>query len=692
MKIPTSLLTLFVISTQLFAQQKPQLGNPKGPTFPIKVKTSLNDQLNSERNTQAWKQQSLRKTPGEVFYEWNFDNDFEGWYQDSINVPSGRPEGYNWTLETDTTLNSGNFGEQRFLSRTQKGFVALEVGEQSMKVGGMPGTQNVWAAFVSPKIDLTETKDNLNDLVLRFHNVFRHCCSASNTIHLQISYDGGNSFLPSNSINLIATEGIGRNEAMDGGNLTQIDLGSDYLYGQADLSNIVFRFLWDGDFDGNNQASDYYYWGIDDLAILNVPDHDIMIDAAFPGNPVDAYDFYKIPQPFIENFYMAARVKNFGTKPTRFRLYTSIKKKNTNEVQVDSTEKFLIAPGESRFFDIQTFTDYVSIGDYKGKWETTFYIKTDRSTPDAFVNALDTFKIPEIEITENILSMAAPWKGETMITQRDFGGTPIPLHALQTVRLPGGVDSAKLTGIAVALHDTIIGNPDSKITVPNELDFFVRTNSGLFDTLPDAFYTNAGEAEYTGKIKLDPSNRERRLSQSTELLPTFIRGDIFNINTDEEFMVITNSDPTYVEVIPSDFINYCVNPGDEDFSSFIYGPYSQGNASYHPARNTFLFELEFESFATSVHELSNSFFALSQNSPNPFNGTTEISYNLQTAGNVSFRVMDITGKVVENRAAERVSAGKHNITVDASNYNSGIYFYTLTVDGESLTKKMLVNK
>ena len=85
-------------------------------------------------------------------------------------------------------------------------------------------------------------------------------------------------------------------------------------------------------------------------------------------------------------------------------------------------------------------------------------------------------------------------------------------------------------------------------------------------------------------------------------------------------------------------------------------------------------------------------FSLGQNVPNPFNGTSTINYNLVDASNVTLSVYDLTGKQVFTTGSKVETAGAHAVTIDAANFNAGIYYYTLNVDGQSLTKKMIVTK
>jgi hypothetical protein len=85
-------------------------------------------------------------------------------------------------------------------------------------------------------------------------------------------------------------------------------------------------------------------------------------------------------------------------------------------------------------------------------------------------------------------------------------------------------------------------------------------------------------------------------------------------------------------------------------------------------------------------------FSLSQNYPNPFNPTTNIKY--QIAGNsfVTLKVFNTLGKEVATLVNEKISAGYYEVTFDATNYPTGVYFYKLTADNFTETKKLIFIK
>jgi hypothetical protein len=85
-------------------------------------------------------------------------------------------------------------------------------------------------------------------------------------------------------------------------------------------------------------------------------------------------------------------------------------------------------------------------------------------------------------------------------------------------------------------------------------------------------------------------------------------------------------------------------------------------------------------------------YELSQNYPNPFNPSTIINYQLPKSGYVSLIVFDVLGNEVAKLVEENKQSGKYEVTFDAPNLPSGVYFYTLSTGEFVSTKKMLLIK
>jgi Secretion system C-terminal sorting domain len=85
-------------------------------------------------------------------------------------------------------------------------------------------------------------------------------------------------------------------------------------------------------------------------------------------------------------------------------------------------------------------------------------------------------------------------------------------------------------------------------------------------------------------------------------------------------------------------------------------------------------------------------FELSQNYPNPFNPSTTIKFSLPTTSSVNLSVYNILGEKVITLLDETKEAGVHTINFNASELNSGIYFYKLETVNFLSVKKMSLLK
>ena len=81
-------------------------------------------------------------------------------------------------------------------------------------------------------------------------------------------------------------------------------------------------------------------------------------------------------------------------------------------------------------------------------------------------------------------------------------------------------------------------------------------------------------------------------------------------------------------------------------------------------------------------------FALSQNYPNPFNPETRIDYTLPEQQNVSLRVYNILGEMVQELLNEIKPPGSYSVTFNSLNLPSGIYIYRIQTESFAINKKM----
>jgi hypothetical protein len=85
-------------------------------------------------------------------------------------------------------------------------------------------------------------------------------------------------------------------------------------------------------------------------------------------------------------------------------------------------------------------------------------------------------------------------------------------------------------------------------------------------------------------------------------------------------------------------------------------------------------------------------FSLSQNYPNPFNPSTSIKYQVASIKHIKLVVFDILGKEIAILVNEKQTPGTYEVNWDASAFPSGVYFYKLSTDDFTETKKMVLIK
>jgi endonuclease I len=117
-------------------------------------------------------------------------------------------------------------------------------------------------------------------------------------------------------------------------------------------------------------------------------------------------------------------------------------------------------------------------------------------------------------------------------------------------------------------------------------------------------------------------------------------------------------------------------------------------------RNPFVDRPEFVSrmFMTSdVDDAAVLQFVLAQNAPNPFAGTTTISFTLPQREEVELAIYDIGGRLIRSLASGAQTPGSHQVAWDGRDaagraVGPGVYFYSLEAGALADQKRMLLLK
>ncbi len=109
----------------------------------------------------------------------------------------------------------------------------------------------------------------------------------------------------------------------------------------------------------------------------------------------------------------------------------------------------------------------------------------------------------------------------------------------------------------------------------------------------------------------------------------------------------------------------------------------------------FFDDIEVSRVPTAVNtrgDFSKPEFRLHPNYPNPFNPTTHIVFELPQPGQVKLEVFNIHGQQVAALVDGLLQAGQHTVKWNASEASSGVYYYTLTTETQTSSRKMILLK
>ena len=112
-----------------------------------------------------------------------------------------------------------------------------------------------------------------------------------------------------------------------------------------------------------------------------------------------------------------------------------------------------------------------------------------------------------------------------------------------------------------------------------------------------------------------------------------------------------------------------------------------------PTINSFIYSPVLKDFVLGVDD-NNSIqanFEVGDCFPNPTTSITKIQFTLSGNNNVNFYLNNMLGQTVDKRELGSFSPGTHYFTIDASVFNSGVYFYTIESLGKQITKKLIIN-
>ena len=442
----------------------------------------------------------------------------------------------------------------------------------------------------------------------------------------------------------------------------------------VDPSNVTIRFKWDGAMNGGNLNYIDYGWFVDNVKIIEGYTDNILHESMYLGDIVQSYEYTKIPQTQGGMLTVQSALGNLGSNlPSNVVANVTVTDALSANIFTGSggTLSGALATGDQDTLTYVTTLDLSTLA--IGVYTVTATIESDVIDQDLTNDVL----VKTFEITDNIyshfnanaLGLTPRNPGQPSYDQGDpyteyeFGA----IFEIKTEKVLQGINFFVSTRTLNASNNTHPTTQDFNITVKvyeETAEFTAPTTLAAYDFAMSSFVIEDWNT----------------ISLSNALSSSLSDGAI-NLEAGKQYRVTV----------------YCPDNGvlwglgeltDPDFSSIR----NENQGGWFGLTSELALELNFDATLSIEDKNVVNNLSVSQNVPNPFNGQTVVSYNLNEASNVSLQVMDVTGNIVSTINEGTQTAGAHNISVDGSVLAAGTYFYTLTAGTYQVTKRMVVSK
>jgi hypothetical protein len=141
----------------------------------------------------------------------------------------------------------------------------------------------------------------------------------------------------------------------------------------------------------------------------------------------------------------------------------------------------------------------------------------------------------------------------------------------------------------------------------------------------------------------------------------------------------------------TDFTTYTVNIANVATSTSVIFRWEFYADPHGPGNNLYLDDINIvdASQASGIESIEN---LVNLNLyPNPSTGLVNLAFNFTESHQIGVQVNDMLGRVIETIDAKTYQAGETTIALGAKNkYQTGVYFVNITVDGQKISKKVIV--
>jgi hypothetical protein len=440
-------------------------------------------------------------------------------------------------------------------------------------------------------------------------------------------------------------EGVRKNPTLTRLNISKIAGGEE---------NIWVRFHWTGK---------AYSWLLDDVAINEQPNNDIVLNTGFISS--DGLEYGRIPvtQQKVE-YLLRGEVFNFGSEDqTDVQMNMKVLDSNNNEMFGTIVSSDLIKK-DSTYLLQNIVRDFNPLEPDNYKLDFTVSSGMDKEGGANFTN--NQYK-RNFQITKDLYSLDGIGIYEIAFLKNEYGTSRFQNNSdgLVLMTLYNITEPTKISGLEVGIAE---GSKENA-----EISPFILTLDAVYNK---TFYDRIVESETPVKLSQEIVNETDITKRfvfaplpSTILQPGtyFACVELFSNNNQNDVFVL--DDITIAQDFNASMI-YLPNNPDQLTSA---GAYSNGNA--------FAIRLGLEEYFVGTEEKTPLDFSIF---PNPSNGLFTINY----PGNETYKVeiINILGEVLSVRNVKETL----NETIDMTNYNPGLYFVKTSNGKAESTKKVII--
>ncbi|GAB4292990.1 MAG: hypothetical protein Kow0068_18140 [Marinilabiliales bacterium] len=638
---------------------------PANPTAKL-----LKDFEDGYTNVAVWKGSANQlKNVGDTIYYWDIADSIPGNWTQTDETGNGRY--FRWSNIGPIGAYTGNPNWNDPLmplasTTSANGFLLFPGDEYNTDpaTGTLdPNYVNHYTYIMTDVIDLSA----YSSIIVRFQERFRTCCAADGELYLGVTTDGGTTWT-----DYSVREGVAHNShSCPDTTVTQVAVN---ISGVAQGSSTVqLRFY--------ISNISHYYWMIDDIAITEGYTEDIIMERSYADFFAFDDGFYT-QIPIVQTKYdpigfHAAIFNNGSSTQTNVLLNIDVNKNGNSYFTQNSATEYPVAS-----FAALARDTILLLGD-------DFYTSSQGFPASMFANGKGTY-----DITWNITSdLTDQNPADNMSTGQFIVGDSLYARDDGTRESSCGPymwassgENGDVFGVRYAIND------DSLLTEVNSILFYIspRTDTVNLPSIRGVLYVSDGQGGYNEIISTDVYDLTLNDLDTWLALP-FIKDGYSEFLMEGQYVAA-------LEVV-DDYGGDGVWIGEDSDTRQVEWAtlwYLVSNPSWYYFSNyglnrTPMIRLKFD-WTDNVDEVAQSLKKVGQNYPNPFSDFTYVDVNTDKSSDITLIVNDLTGKTVFSMTKENAPAGKHRITMDAKDLDSGVYYYTVKTNEFEITRRMVVVK